>query len=79
MLTQIVLLKDFAVAANAVEIPGVSEVHRIEDGRAYGAVLVLRGPSTEFLAGTLEKLNAKEALVLPVETSMAALDPKYLP
>jgi len=67
------------MAPDAMAIPGVSELHRIADGRPYAAVAVLRGPTAEFLATALESLGAKDAIVLPVETSLAALDPQYLP
>ena len=80
MLTRFAFLKGAwsLDGASLLRIPGVSEVH-LADGDDGRAVVVLRGPSKEFLdtAGSLPACEKKE--ILDASVSRCSLNIDYLP
>ncbi len=78
MVTQIVLVEEPLDLSAALAIPGVSEAHAIVEGAAFRTVLILRGPTEEFLLETLSRLPAGPKTLLPVNASKSALDPQFL-
>lgn len=78
MVAQIVLAEEPLDFSEALSVPGVSEVHAVPAGAPYRTVLILRGPTAEFLSGTLSKLSCGKTTVLPVGASKSALDPQFL-
>ncbi len=82
MVTRIVLLpRPVASPQELLAIPGVSELHCVEDASApFAAVLFLRGPSQAFLEECLRKIPDQEgAVLLPVGPCLCSLDPQFLP
>lgn len=78
MVTQIVLAEEPLDFSAVLSIPGVSEAHAVSGDAPYRTVLILRGPTAEFLSGTLSKLPCGKMAVLPVNASKSALDPQFL-
>lgn len=78
MVTQIVLVEEPLELSVVLAIPGVSEAHAIAEGAPFRSVLILRGPTAEFLSETLSRLPAGTRTVLPVTASKSALDPQFL-
>ncbi len=82
MVTRIVLLpRPVPSSRELLAIPGVSELHCVEDpGAPFAAVLLLRGPSQAFLEECFQKLPGREGAVsLPVGPCLCSLDPQFLP